>query len=214
MSQIDGLEDLTSSSSFYELVNSAGVDSSGSLVDDPCLYLPLVAIGEKTGALGTFYGHSRDELKTLFEDLGLYNKIERYEHYDRRVFGVLYSGDVDMLDKVEFRVEDENFGSFLGVPDEDNSWYEEESEPNIPDVKPIPRYLNLEESELSGIEYARLVSWICRPTVSGLRRTINIGRSWYETAENLSAYYDYSRGLDYANQQIRREDHCWYSFTD
>lgn len=215
MPQMDSLKELTSKDSFYRLVNSPSVNSNGNLVDDQCLYVPLVALGQKTGAIGSFYGHSRDELKNLFSDLGIYCKIKRYEDYEGRVyFGVLYSEDIDILDRVEFGVEDKDFGSFLGVPDRDNSWYDKEDEPNISDVTPIPKYLNLDKSELSGVEYARLVSWICRPTTGGLCRTINIGRDWYKTAENLSEHYDYDKGLDYACQEIERKNHCWYSFKD
>lgn len=187
-------------------------NDDGTLIGDECLFVPLVHFGLKTGGLGTFDGEKCDRVRALFSELGLYCEVNERSEYDH--FGVLYSNNKELLNKVEFGVEDEDFGRFLGVPEQDNRWYEYNDNPNISDVKPIPEYLSLNTCDVEGLEYARLAPWICEPSIEGLQRTVCVCQEWYEVAEFLSKSHNYELGLEFAKQEMDRDEHPWYSFKN
>jgi len=80
--------------------------------------------------------------------------------------------------------------------------------PSINEATPIIEYLGVEEPD--GLKYARLVSWICRPTMAGLSRTINTGSKYYNLAVRLQEKYGYHNPLSWCEDEFERLEGYWY----
>lgn len=181
-----------------------------SMDPDSILYLPCVVDGLKPGMTGRCDYDDAPEVKELFKQLGLTARFQ--SESGRMLFQV--GRDERYIKNRDWNCEDELFGDFLGVPDEDNQWYNEYEEGlgKINKVTPIPKHLNLSKENWPDLKYARLVSWVCRPTKEGLQRTIEIGKEWYEFTQKLDNEYEYSEPLRNARIRMKRMDHIWYSF--
>lgn len=186
-------------------------DDDTKIIYDTALFIPAVKNGMKPGATTSFdlTETTIDEINILLSELGFAYRTKKINEYD--TIQVQYANNEEILDKIEFGVEDKNFGTFLGVPEKDNRWYDEQDMPTINEVTPIPEYLELSSYRWDGLKYARIVSWICRPTVEGLKRTIDIGKKWYNLSVKLSEDYGYELGKEYAEMRMSRLGN-WYTF--
>ncbi len=171
------------------------------------LYIPLSALGVKPGGLAWFPYKDEKEIEKHFDTLGQHTRTKTYEKDD--FTAVLHSKDKHLVSQAEFDERNRAFGKLIGVPEEDNLWYAEDNEPRRGDATPIPEYLDL-QSPISGLKYARVVPWVCRPTESGLRRAIDMGREWFQAAQKLDEECDYSGALVHAETLIDKERHMWY----
>lgn len=211
MNQSLDLESRILSDEFERLIS---VLSEGfSLESDTQLFVPLVMSGIKPGSSTFVKNRSVDEVSELFDDVGLHYKIEKRDTVDISGCYVLYTANPNFLEPVDPSKEDEAYGTFLGVPDVDNEWYEEQDTPEISEVTPIPRYLDLEPSSLENLKYARLVPWICRPNEERLEATISIGKRWNQFAERLDDRFGYKKALDYVDYRISFKG-SWYTFEE
>jgi hypothetical protein len=171
------------------------------------LYIPLSALGLKIGGTAWFPSQEPQEVQRHFDTLGLHTRTRIAGKYD--FTNVFYSKNKQLVNQAEFGERDRAFGELIGVPEEDNLWYEEDNEPRRGDATPIPEYLGLQRP-ISGLKYARIVPWVCRPTESGLRRAINMGREWLQVARKLDEECDYSGALVHAETLMDKERHMWY----
>lgn len=176
-------------------------------IKDDTLYLPLILNGMKNGFTGGYWTvdeRFRVSASNHLQELGLPHKIHYDEEYELTNLHV--TTDRKLLESMEHSVEDKNYGRFLGVPQEDNKWFDSGDE--ITSSIPIPKYL---DRDFKDIEYARLVSWVCKPTEEGIKRTIKIGKTWYEFAEDvLLNEYGYTNPINWAEKEMNRSNHPWY----
>lgn len=211
MNQSLDLESRILSEEFERLISV--VSEGFSSESDTQLFVPLVMSGIKPGSSTFVKNRSVNEVSELFDDVGLHYKIERRDTTDISGCYVLYTANPSLLKPVDPSREDGAYGTFLGVPDVDNKWYEEQETPEIPEVTPIPQYLDLKPSALEDLKYARLVPWICRPTEERLKATIDIGKRWDRFAEELDDRFGYRKALDYVSYRVSFEG-SWYTFEE
>lgn len=171
------------------------------------LYIPLSVLGLKTGGTAWFPSKDPQEVQRHFDTLGLHTRTKIDGKYN--FTGVLYSQDKHLVNQAEFGKRDNAFGKLIGVPEEDNLWYEEDNEPRKGEATPIPEYLDPRRA-ISGLKYARIVPWVCRPTESGLQRAIDTGREWLQAARKLDEECEYSGALVHAKTLMNKEKHIWY----
>jgi hypothetical protein len=211
MNQSLDLEFRILSEEFERLISVLSEDFS--LESDTQLFVPLVMSGIKPGSSTFVKNRSVNEVSELFEDVGLHYKIERRDTTDISGCYVIYTDNPSLLKPVNPSKEDGAYGTFLGVPDVDNRWYKEQKTPEIPEVTPIPEYLDLKPPALEDLKYARLVPWICRPTEERLKATIDIGKRWNQFAERLDDRFGYEMALEYVNHRVSFKG-SWYTFGE
>lgn len=176
--------------------------------DDVALYAPLVFVGAKTGGLTTIRGMAVEEAREMFEDVGFMCKIREWNRSDEVGCSVYYTRNEEALEDLDMSSEDAAFGRFLGVPEEDNRWMDESD--TVDSVNSIPEFLELTEDDVPNLRYARLVSWLCRPTEERLDATISIGKSWYDFAVRLEDKSGYSGAREYAEYEMTQFG-AWYT---
>lgn len=179
--------------------------------------LPLVLSRKKRGMTGGVWGEKWKVISKNLIDLGVphivKNGSEINKESDSLKLSIFYiSYNTRNLQKVDVRKENEEFGRFLGVPEKDNKWYDENDMPTIEKCTPLPDYLNLEKEKWRDLFYIKMIPWICRPTREALRRNIRIGKSWHDTLYNLSKL-DIPEPLEAANRDVHSP--CmWYDFKE
>jgi hypothetical protein len=197
------------SDEFNSLVQNPSPYSNINYLPDSVLYLPAVlneckpgsTVGVRTSDLSEVRDYS-DKLRHL----GLHHKIVVNRNTEHTIFH--FTKELDLLDSIDYMSEDKAYGRFLGVPEADNQWYEEEESPSISEATPILDHISIDD--LENIEFARLTSWICRPTLGGLRRTINIGMDFYDLACTLDRDYGFNNPLDWCDNEMVRLAGYWY----
>lgn len=181
------------------------------LLPDRLVYLPAVLEGLKLGSTTSFRTSNERMIESyseMFESLGIHHKMKINPGVDTTLFYI--TKDREILEELDVSREDRAFGRFLGVPDEDNSWYENDGTPSISEVTPFSEYLDTRG--IQELKYARLVSWVCEPSLQGIRRTVDIGKEYYRLAQDeLLHKYGYNNPIQWCQYQIDRWDHCWYS---
>lgn len=212
MNNIDAFEsvdDFVQSEAFRAILNATA--SNAYWKSDVALYAPLVFAGKKTGALTSVRNMEPDEVKDLFERAGFVCKVTWRKTTTPESCGVYYTRDESALAELDVDAEDAAFGRFLGVPEEDNRWMDASDMPDT--VSSIPEYLGLSFSDVPQIQYARLVSWVCKPTEERLDATIDIGREWYKFAVMLEEETGYSGARNFVEYRMTRF-HSWYTVVD
>jgi hypothetical protein len=172
------------------------------------MYLPLVLLRKKNGLICTNLSTSSDISKNL-DDLNIPYIVQRQEEVNRYFisYNSSYLKDINIsYNQKQIAFTTDNYiGKFLGVPDKDNMWFDEAC--NISEYTPLPEYL---DKKFDDIFYARLVSWICKPTEEGLNRTIKIGKEWYDVLRDVGEKYNYYGSLRSANYAMHLKNSSWY----
>lgn len=175
------------------------------------LYLPLVCCGKKNGLRIGFYDVDVDTIVSSFTNLGFsikYNPPNPYVNSDKIMdVYVTTQSNVNLLESVSYNTEDFEYGKFLGVPDEDNTWFTEASEERIREVQPVSHYVGYSNED---IRYARVIPWLCKPTLERLTNTIDIGRNWFNFSVSLEHKFGYSNAREYCEDRHNCEDHSFY----
>lgn len=106
----------------------------------------------------------------------------------------------------------EEFGKLIGVPEEDLLWFEEENSPDIKKVTPITEKVNTSNMEIkeSEFKYARLVSWVSRPTPGGIKRAVANGKKFYESNIRISSLVGDEKPRKAVQEEMGDIEHCWY----
>lgn len=158
-------------------------------------------------------------LPTHLEQLGVEYRVELFEDtpLDENQLVVLGSRQKSAFEELPPISEYEDFndysdsnievmGRFLGVPEQDCVWFEEENSPDIEEAMPLTGAINWQPE----VRYARLVSWVCRPTEEGLSRTIDKGRQFYKACLEATRHTGLDAPVEAAVTQLQKKDHCWY----
>lgn len=208
-SDVPALEDAVNTNPFQSLVKNPRPHSDFEYLPDTVLYLPAVITSCKPGATTSIRTSEIPKVEnhsSKLSSLGMHHKISVDHDAEHTVFR--FTADEELLSGIDYREEDRAFGRFLGVPEEDNKWYDEDDMPSIDEATPILEFLGVEEPD--GLKYARLVSWICRPTMNGLNRTISTGLEYYNLAVELQEKYGYDNPLNWCEDEFERLDGYWY----
>lgn len=209
--EVRGLDQVVGEDDFKFFMKNPNPHKETSLLPDRLVYLPAVLEGLKLGSITSFRTSNKRMVESYsdrFKSLGIHHKIKINPDVDTTVFYI--TKDRDILRNLDVTKEDRVLGEFLGVPDEDNSWYKNDETPSISEVTPFSEYLDI--SSFQELKYARLVSWVCEPSLRGISRTVDIGKEYYELAQDeLLDKYGYSNPIKWCQYQIDRWDHCWYS---
>lgn len=205
------LDEVVNKEDFYKVLTFG----ESSMINHMALYLPLVLSRQKRGMTEGFFYNDWEQLSELLYSMDIPHKvdvkdIEESQDLAHSLFFI--SNSVSSLEDINVELEDENFGRFLGVPEEDNSWWKYE-DCNTEDVSPMPDYLDLEKEKWPDLKYAKMVSWVCKPERDRLRETIEIGKSWYS--------YNYKLNKTYGLQEPMKESlsrvgliHSAYQFRE
>lgn len=207
--QTVSISEAVSLEEFKSLVQNPRPCSNIDYLPDTVLYLPAVLEGHKPGSTAGLRTADLSEVRNYSDNLrklGLHHKIVVNSDTEHTIFH--FTKDLDLLDSIGYISEDKAYGRFLGVPEKDNEWYKEEASPSISEATPILDHIYVDDVE--NIEYARLVSWVCRPTLDGLRRTINIGMDFYDLAYTLDSDHGFENPLDWCDDEMVRLAGYWY----
>lgn len=208
-SDVPTLEDAVNMNPFQSLMKDPRPHSDFESLASAFLYLPAVITGCKPGATNIIQTSEISKVKNYSSkliSLGLHHKISVDHNLENTMF--LFTADEELLNGIDYHKEDRAFGRFLGIPEEDNKWYDEDDMPSIDEATPITEYLGIEQPD--GLKYARLVSWICRPTLDGLNRTISIGVEYYSLAVKLQEEYGFDNPLNRCEDEFDRLEDYWY----
>lgn len=175
------------------------------------LYLPLVLAGQKPGLTFSIEKNKLNQTKYCLDNIDVHYRHGEIESQQYVIFYV--SNSKKYLNQLEIGYEDNTyeFSKILGIPEKDINWINEK-EGEISNYTPIPEYLNLDEERWDDLFYAKLVSWICRPEEEALRRTIRIGKEWYDTLRTIDNEYNITTPLIEANKQMHIYPTGWYDW--
>lgn len=199
----------TNTDAFHTLMSNPRPHSDFNYLPDTVLYLPAILDGRKLGATSGIRSADISDVKDysqILKSLGLHHRIVVDHDTEHTVFN--FTDDEQLLSSIGYEEENKAYGRFLGVPEEDNKWYDEEGTPSIDEATPVLEHLGIKKVE--NIKYARLVSWICRPTIEGVKRTIKIGTKYYELANILDDEYGFNKPLNWCEDELERLEAYWY----
>lgn len=112
-----------------------------------------------------------------------------------------YIGENNSMYDIERKYMTE-WGEFLGVPEEDCAWMNEEHNYNMDKMpKTIKGLAYIKNLDLDNIDYACLVPYKPRNSKEGIERAINVGERYYKSIKK----FDDVTGEDYGMQAVEEE---------